>query len=120
MSAPTKDRPPQDDTKNRRLRTIFSHEQISDLEEVFKVTHYPDVATREKLAEKTGLPETRIQVKSGIFKSQRISTPLSPTHTHPPMHTQHMHTHSNMHSYMYKQFLRPTYFLPDLVPEPAC
>ncbi|ELT92998.1 hypothetical protein CAPTEDRAFT_29885, partial [Capitella teleta] len=49
-------------SKPRRSRTTFTSEQISDLELTFKLTHYPDVSSREKLAIKTGLSETRIQI----------------------------------------------------------
>ena len=48
--------------RKRRHRTIFTDEQLEQLEAAFQKTHYPDVLLREELAVQVELKEERIEV----------------------------------------------------------
>ncbi|KAF6779706.1 hypothetical protein AHF37_00769 [Paragonimus kellicotti] len=52
----------EENKRTQRSRTAFTSEQVDILEEEFERTHYPDLLTREQLAESMLLPESRIQV----------------------------------------------------------
>ncbi|XP_077078143.1 homeobox protein goosecoid-2-like [Siphateles boraxobius] len=52
----------------RRHRTIFTEEQLAALEDLFRQNQYPDINTREDLAQRTHLREERVEV---WFKNRR-------------------------------------------------
>ncbi|KAI6218838.1 Diencephalon/mesencephalon homeobox protein 1-B [Aphelenchoides fujianensis] len=50
------------------IGTAFNDDQLNELEKCFQSCKYPDVVARDRLAQKTGLPESKIQV---WFKNRR-------------------------------------------------
>ena len=53
--------------KKKRVRTVFTQEQLQKLEFNFAQNQYPDMMMRQNIAEELGLPDQKIHVSNTII-----------------------------------------------------
>ena len=63
--------------KKKRVRTVFTQEQLQKLEFNFAQNQYPDMMMRQNIAEELGLPDQKIHVSKTQLQALDLATSRS-------------------------------------------